>query len=80
MTVAETVIQKILSLPEEKQRVVLEFIKELEHTLAAQRELLIDPYGTCADLRSDLSFEEFQQNRREMWGSSADKEVGWQES
>jgi hypothetical protein len=26
------------------------------------------PYGCYADLRTNLSFEEFQKNRQEMWG------------
>ncbi len=32
----------------------------------------VDPYGICADIRSDLSFDEFQKNRHELWGSSKD--------
>lgn len=35
----------------------------------------IDPYGICADIRSDLSFDEFQKNRQELWGNSTDEEI-----
>jgi hypothetical protein len=75
MSVAELVVKKLQQLSEERQRQVLAFIEQLPSEAASQQEPRRDPYGCCADLRTDLPLEEFQQNRREMWGSSSDKEV-----
>jgi hypothetical protein len=66
MSVAETILQKTLALPEDRQREVLKFVEKLEQT-AARRSPLIDPYGTLADKKADLSLEDFQQARRETW-------------
>ena len=75
MTVTETLIRKIIDLPEECRWKVLTFVEHLELESSGKQQLPIDPYGLCADIRSDLSFEEFQKNRQEMWGGSTDTEV-----
>lgn len=72
MTVAEQVMLKLAALTEEQQRQVLGFIDKLE---PRPKQPLADPYGTCADLRTDLPFEEFQKGRQEMWGHATDQEL-----
>ena len=71
MTVSEHVITRLAVLSEEQRRQVLEFITQLE---PPTKTPLIDPYGLFADLRTDLSFEEFKQHRQEMWGHATDGE------
>ena len=72
MTVPEQVMSKLAALSDEQQRQVLEFIEKLE---PRPKQPLFDPYGSCADLRTDLPFGEFQKNRQEMWGHATDKEL-----
>ncbi len=72
MTTPMQVVEKLQALSEEQQRCVLEFIEKLEQR---PKQTLSDPYGVCADLRMDLPFEEFQKNRKEMWGDATDKEL-----
>lgn len=66
MTVADIVIEKLRRLPEEKQREVLGLIEKLEATTAGKRPL-VSSYGALAELKSDLSLEDFLEARREMW-------------
>jgi hypothetical protein len=75
MTVTETVIRRFFDLSEEQRYKVLVFIEKLAVQSANQSEPLKDPYGICADIRTDLSFEEFQQNRQTLWGQSTDEEL-----
>jgi hypothetical protein len=75
MSVAELVVQKLQQLPEEQQRQVLAFIEQLPVETPPSHRTIRDPYGSCADLRSDLPLEEFQRNRGEMWGQATDKEL-----
>lgn len=72
MTRATRVYLKLNTLSEQQQQEVLEFVENLPVT---PKVPLIDPYGTCADLRTNLSFEEFKKNRQEMWGNATDKET-----
>ena len=58
-------------LTEEQKRQVLDLVEQLTHQSVRPS---FDLYGTCADLRVNLSFEEFQRNRREMWGNASDQE------
>lgn len=72
MGLAGLVVTKLSALSEEQQRQVLEFIDKLQPPC---RQPLQDAYGSCADLRTDLPFEEFQKNRQEMWGDSTEQEI-----
>jgi hypothetical protein len=72
MTIAEEVITKLSALTDHQQQKVLEFVQTLTANAKPQ---LVDGYGLCADLRTDLPLSEFEQNRREMWGDAADKEL-----
>lgn len=72
MTVATQVMLELQSLPEEQQRQVLKYVERLK---AEAKKPPVDPYGACADLRTDLPFEEFQKNRWEMWGDATEKEL-----
>jgi len=72
MTVTETLFRKILDLSEPQRQAVLVLVERLEHSTT--RETWQDPYGCCADIRTDLSLEEFQQHRRELWGTSTAEE------
>lgn len=75
MTVSETLIHKMLTLPEDKRRQVLEFVERLEQESTAPAERRQKLYGLCSDVRSDLPFEEFRKVRDEMWGRSTDEEL-----
>jgi hypothetical protein len=72
MTITERVITKLARLTDEQQREVLEYVERLE---SQAKKPTIDPYGTSADLRTDLPFEEFQKNRQEMWGDATEQEL-----
>jgi hypothetical protein len=71
MTVAETVIRKVLDLPVEQQAKVRKYVESVER----ENPALSDPYGVAAHLPDRLSLEDFKQNRREMWGTSTDREL-----
>jgi len=75
MTVTETVIRRFFDLSEIQRYKVLVFIEKLAVQPANQPKHLKDPYGICADIRTDLSFDEFQQNRQTLWGQSTDGEL-----
>ena len=68
MTLPEIVLHKLRRIPEERQREVLAFVEKIEAECSDKGQPWHDPYGCCADLRTDLSLEEFQRNRQEMWG------------
>jgi hypothetical protein len=73
MNVEQQIMAIVQTLPLERQREVLAFTE----TLASKVECTprVSSYGSCADIRTDLSFEEFAQNRREMWGNATDTEM-----
>jgi hypothetical protein len=75
MTVTETVIRRVFDLTEEQRYKLLIFIEKLAVQPANQPKPLKDPYGIGADIRTDLSFEEFKQNRQALWGQSTDEEL-----
>jgi len=75
MTVTETVIRRFFDLSEDQRYKVLGFIEKLAVNPSVRPKTLPDPYGICADIRTDLSFEEFQQNRQTLWGQSTDEEL-----
>ena len=67
MTIAQRVLQKILTLPEEQQRQVLAYAESLPAAIA--RTELVDPYGIFARARCDLDLNDFHQARAETWAS-----------
>lgn len=71
MTTAVQLMSKLSRLTENQQRAVLEYVEKLAEETKTPP---VNPYGSCADLRSDLPFEEFQKNRQAMWGQATDKE------
>jgi hypothetical protein len=72
MTTMGQLLAKLAQLTEEQQRQVLAYI---EHLQGEATKPLFDPYGMCADLRTDLPFEEFKKNRQEMWGNATEMEL-----
>jgi hypothetical protein len=72
MTITGQIITKLTRLTDEQQRRVLEYVERLEGNATKPT---VDPYGSCADLRTDLPFEEFQKNRQEMWGDATETEL-----
>lgn len=73
MTNTEMLIHKFFRLPEHHQQKILIFIDTLAEPQVSVKAP-IDPYGMCADFCTDLSFEEFKQNRREMWSGQPREE------
>jgi len=66
MTIEEAILDKVRSLPPDKQRAVLEFAD----TLAAsppEKAPLRSPKGLWADLEISISEEDIAEIRREMW-------------
>ena len=66
---------KMISLPAPQQRRIAEYVERVareSNPSAAGR--LIDPAGMAADLAADLCFEDFKENRREMWGDATGRE------
>jgi hypothetical protein len=65
-SVDPSLIEKLATLPPEKQQEVLHFVESLEEspTPSPQRSLK----GLWADLGVDLSAEDIDEARREMWG------------
>ena len=74
MTTAIQLMSKLSRLSEDQQRIVLQYVENLVADAKKTPVNPFNPYGFCADLRSDLSLEEFQRNRQEMWGSTSDEE------
>jgi hypothetical protein len=72
MTTAVRLMSKLSRLTEDQQRSVLDYVEKLTDVA---KEPLLNPHGSCADLRSDLPFDEFQKNRQEMWGHASDMEL-----
>jgi hypothetical protein len=68
MTIAGHIAKKVESMPAEQQHEVMALIERLE--LARGKGPLVSPVGLVTRAYVDLSAEEFQQLRREMWGGS----------
>jgi hypothetical protein len=76
MTTAQSLIQKVLSLPAVKQEEVLTYLQHMESEISKPGQTpLFNPEGVVSSSQGDLSLEDFQQNRREMWGDASDKEL-----
>jgi hypothetical protein len=68
ITLIDTLIEKVRALPVEKQRVALDFVESLIDEGLPQgtgRSLS----GAWADLAVDITEEEFQEARREIWAN-----------
>jgi hypothetical protein len=74
MTLPEIILHKLRQFSEEHQREVLTYVEKIETEYSSKERPWRDPYGSCADLRTDLSFEEFLKNRQEMWGRATHEE------
>ena len=67
MTIAQSIAQAVDALPPEKQHEALALIQRLGRQ---PRKSLISPEGIASSVAFDISLEEFQSLRREMWGTS----------
>ena len=74
MTIAQSIAQAVEALPPEKQHEALALIQRLGRQ---PRKSLINPEGIASNVAFDISLEEFQSLRREMWGTSTDREMEW---
>jgi len=71
VTIADAIVEKVRSMPIDKQQAILAYVEEMERQSSPPRGApLFNPEGIAAGLMSDLTLEEFQVVRREMWGSS----------
>ena len=66
MTLEQSLIEAVRSLPPEKQHELLEHVKHLGEA-AAPRKPFKSVKGLWADLNITLTAEEIEENRREMW-------------
>ena len=57
------------SLPLDKRQETLDFANFLKSQDAGPRSALRSAFGICAHLNSNISAEEIDEARREMWGS-----------
>jgi hypothetical protein len=74
MSIEKSVLQKLLKLPVEKQKEVLDFVESLERE-TGQRRSRRSPKGLWADLGVDISAEDIAEARREMWGGFPREDV-----
>jgi len=66
MSIEKSVLEKLLKLPVDKQKEVLDSVESLEKE-AGQRSSRRSPKGLWADLGVDISAEDIATARREMW-------------
>ncbi len=71
MTIQEQIVAKLQDLPTEKQQTVLELVESLSHPQGAL-EGSNEVRGLWADLRVNVSVEDIEQARQEMWGKYRD--------
>ena len=67
MTVVESIVKAVNALPLEKQHEALALIQRLSQQGA---RAFISPEGIAQNVAFDISLEDFQSLRREIWGSS----------
>jgi len=67
MSIEESVLEKLLKLPVEKQKEVLDFVETLEKRVASPRRRR-SLKRLWADLGTEVSPEDIAEARREMWG------------
>jgi len=74
MSIEKSVLEKLLKLPVEKQKEVLDFVESLEKK-SSPRHPRHSLKGLWADLAVELSAEDFAEARREMWGGFPREDV-----
>ena len=67
MSLGQSVLNKLLKLPVEKQKEVLDFVEALERKTTQQRPRH-SLKGLWADLGVQVLADDFAEARREMWG------------
>jgi hypothetical protein len=67
MSIEKSVLEKLLKLPVDKQKEVLDFVECLEKN-AGQRRSRRSLKGLWADLEVNISADDIAEARREMWG------------
>ena len=67
MSIEKSVLEKLLKLPVDKQKEVLDFVECLEKN-AGQRRSRRSLKGLWADLEVNISVDDIAEARREMWG------------
>ena len=65
----QSVVEKLRTLPPERQREVLDFVEFLEQKDRTTRRPRRSVLGLAVDLRVDLTEEDIAEARREMWGN-----------
>ena len=69
LSVADQLREKVISLPAEKQRQILEYAERLEcETAQPPRNPLHNPEGLWANKGINISEEDIAEMRREAWG------------
>ena len=68
MSVAQLVLEKLRTLPVEKQQEVLDFVEFLQQKVMAKRPCR-SVKGLWADLGVQITKEDIAEARREMWGN-----------
>jgi hypothetical protein len=74
MSIEKSVLEKLLKLPVDKQKEVLDFVESLEKEVG-QRRSRRSLKGLWADLGLDISREDIAEVRREMWGGFPREDV-----
>ena len=67
MSIEKSVLEKLLKLPVDKHKEVLDFVECLEKN-AGQRHSRRSLKGLWADLEVNISADDIAEARREMWG------------
>lgn len=68
MEVADLIVERLHVLPPDKQREVLDFVDFLSQRRAPCRPRR-DPQGLWADLGIDVTAEDIDEARKELWGT-----------
>ena len=67
MTLEQAILDAVRALPADKQQVVLDHVKHLREESSQPRKPRKSGRGLWADLNIDLSAEDIDEARREMW-------------
>jgi hypothetical protein len=68
MNLEQAVLDKLRTLPPDKQQEVLDFAEFLQKKILPKRPRK-SVKGLCADLKVDITEEDIAQARQEMWGN-----------
>ena len=69
MTLEQAILDAVRALPADKQREVLDHVKHLRNEATQPRKPRKSGRGLWADLNIDLSAEEIDDARQEMWNN-----------